>query len=29
MYNELNRTEFSESLDRRLSGLQDDPWLTA
>ena len=29
MRNELNRTEFSESLDRRLSGLQDDPWLTA
>ncbi|MBR5959471.1 MAG: hypothetical protein IKZ98_00615 [Clostridia bacterium] len=27
MRNELNRTEFSESLDRRLSGLQDDPWL--
>ena len=29
MRDELNRTEFSESLDRRLSGLQDDPWLTA
>ena len=29
MRDELNKKEFSESLDRRLSGLQDDPWLTA
>ena len=29
MRNELNRTEFSESLDKRLSGLQGDPWLAA
>ena len=29
MRNELNRTEFSESLDKRLSGLRGDPWLTA
>ena len=29
MRDEMNRTEFSESLDRRLSGLQGDPWLAA
>ena len=27
MSEKMNRTEFSESLDRRLSGLQGDPWL--
>ncbi len=29
MNSKLGRAEFSESLDRRLSGLQGDPWLRA
>ncbi len=29
MSEKISRTEFSESLDRRLSGLQGDPWLAA
>ena len=29
MSNRMSQREFSESLDRRLSGLQDDPWLEA
>ena len=29
MNNRLSKAEFSESLDRRLSGLQGDPWLKA
>lgn len=29
MNSKLGRDEFSESLDRRLSGLQGDPWLRA
>ena len=27
MSEKMSRKEFSESLDRRLSGLQGDPWL--
>ena len=29
MNNRITQNEFSESLDRRLSGLQGDPWLAA
>ena len=29
MSNRMSQKEFSESLDKRLSGLQDDPWLEA
>ena len=29
MSNRMSQKEFSESLDNRLSGLQDDPWLEA
>ncbi len=29
MSEKMSRKEFSESLDRRLSGLQGDPWLAA